>query len=46
MLKFVTAKTITMSIVSALDMIRDRLREIVRGYLHRRVKMTELEFQP
>ena len=44
-LKLVTAKMITVSIVSASDMLRDRLRDIVREYLHRRVKMTELEFQ-
>lgn len=45
-LKLVTAEMITVSIVSASDMLRDRLRDIVREYLHRRVKMTELEFQP
>ena len=44
-LKLVTAKMITVSIVSASDMLRDRLRDIVREYLYRRVKMTELEFQ-
>ncbi|KAL4860883.1 hypothetical protein BDV12DRAFT_204602 [Aspergillus spectabilis] len=32
--------------VSAADPIRYKLREIVRGYLHQRVKLSELEYQP
>ncbi|KAL4801665.1 hypothetical protein BDV18DRAFT_148500 [Aspergillus unguis] len=32
--------------VSATDSIRYKLREIVREYLHQRVKLSELEYQP
>lgn len=32
--------------VSTSNELRDQLRGIVRGYLHQRVKMLELEFQP
>lgn len=32
--------------VSAADPIRYQLREIVRGYLHQNVKLSELEYQP
>jgi hypothetical protein len=34
------------TLVSTTDTIRFRLREIVRQYLHERVKLSELEYQP
>ncbi|KAL4756094.1 NADPH oxidase family protein [Aspergillus foveolatus] len=36
----------TLVIVSATDVVRDRLREVVRGHLHQDVKLSELEYQP
>ncbi|KAJ6112290.1 hypothetical protein N7523_002112 [Penicillium sp. IBT 18751x] len=33
-------------IVSAADGLRDRLRDIARGYLHQGVELSELEYQP
>ncbi|EAA64355.1 hypothetical protein AN9023.2 [Aspergillus nidulans FGSC A4] len=33
-------------IVSAPGVLRDELRHIVRGHLHQRIKMVELEYQP
>ncbi|KAJ5589610.1 hypothetical protein N7537_012288 [Penicillium hordei] len=36
----------TLVMVSASDGLRDRLRDIVRGYLHQGVELSELEYQP
>ncbi|KAJ5431150.1 hypothetical protein N7445_008882, partial [Penicillium cf. griseofulvum] len=36
----------TLVIVSASDGLRDRLRDIARGYLHQGVELSELEYQP
>lgn len=35
-----------MGIVSAIDEMRDNLREIVRGHLKDKVRLLELEYQP
>ncbi|KAJ6118815.1 hypothetical protein N7471_013435 [Penicillium samsonianum] len=36
----------TLVMVSASDGLRDRLRDIARGYLHQGVELSELEYQP
>ncbi|CAG7933056.1 unnamed protein product [Penicillium olsonii] len=36
----------TLVMVSAADVLRDRLRDLARGYLHQGVKLLELEYQP
>jgi hypothetical protein len=33
-------------VVSAADSLRDRLRDIARGYLYQGVELSELEYQP
>lgn len=38
--------TSNIHIVSASDGLRDRLRDIARGYLHQGVELSELEYQP
>ncbi|RAK94827.1 ferric reductase family protein [Aspergillus ibericus CBS 121593] len=36
----------TLVMISAADDLRDHIREIVRGYLHQGVQLSELEYQP
>ncbi|KGO75971.1 hypothetical protein PITC_073470 [Penicillium italicum] len=38
--------TSNIHIVSVSDGLRDRLRDIARGYLYQGVKLSELEYQP
>lgn len=45
-LRFRKAELNIMSTVSTSGVLRDELRHIVRGHLHQRVKMIELEYQP
>lgn len=33
-------------IVSASESLRDRIRDLARGYLHQGIELSELEYQP